>query len=97
MRKVLIGLIVVLVMLGVGAYIAAQQVFGSDRARLLLQDTLSERLGQKVQIASAGASIYPRAGLDLRDVRVVDPAVLQFGRVQVAVIVSPSALPSATL
>src|SRR5262245_41146634 len=84
MRKILIGLVLVLGMLGIGGYIAARQILGSDRTRLLLQDRLSERFGQTVRIASAGASVYPRPGLDLRDVTIGDPAIVQFGRVQVA-------------
>jgi AsmA-like C-terminal region len=84
MRKLIIGLLLVLAVLGIGAYVAAQQIFGSDRARLMLQDKLSERFGQRVQIGSAGVAVYPRPGLDLRDVTIGEPAIVQFGRVQVA-------------
>lgn len=67
-----------------GLYVAVQYLLGSDAVRSQIERQVAARLGQPVHIASAGAWIYPRVGVDLRDVTIGDPVVVQLAHVRVA-------------
>jgi uncharacterized protein involved in outer membrane biogenesis len=65
----------VVLLLAIGLYVAASMLLGSDAVRTQLERQLSDRFGQPVRIASASASIFPRVGVDLRDVNIGQSAV----------------------
>jgi uncharacterized protein involved in outer membrane biogenesis len=74
----------ILAVLVLGLYVAAQQLLASDAVRSAIAGQLSARFGQPVRIASAGAWIFPRVGVDLRDVTIGDPASVHLAHVRVA-------------
>jgi len=84
MRRIrVVAAVLVLGVLALAAYLFARAVLGTDLVRSAVEAQLAARLGQPVRIASAGASIFPRLALDLRDVSIGVPAVVQFGHARV--------------
>ena len=86
-RKVSVLLIVLLVVVvaAVGAYLFVRATLASDLVRSTLEQQLGARLGQPVQIRSAGASLFPRITLDLADVSIGTPAAIHLGTVRIVV------------
>lgn len=80
-RGVVIALAVVIALI-LGGWLVAQHMLGSDLVRSTLEQQLSDRLGQPVHIGAASASIYPRVGVDLRDVTIGSSSGITVGRVQ---------------
>ncbi|PYR76395.1 MAG: hypothetical protein DMF86_12285, partial [Acidobacteria bacterium] len=78
-----VAAVLVLGVLALAAYLFARAVLGTDLVRSAVEAQLAARLGQPVRIASAGATIFPRLALDLRDVSIGVPAVVQFGHARV--------------
>ena len=64
-RRLLIVLLV-LVVLMLGVYIAARQVLGSDLVRRTLEQQMAAAFGQPVRIGSATAAIFPRIAVDFK-------------------------------
>lgn len=77
----------IVIVLAILAAVAAAMVYwflsgaGVQRA---LEEQASAWLGQPVRIASATAQLFPRVGIQLRDVRVGDPARLTLADVEVS-------------
>ena len=73
-RKVLLGALLLVLVLGVGVYFWAKSVLTGDAVRNAVQTQLSEALGQPVTIAKLGVSIFPRVTMDLDTVTIGKPA-----------------------
>ena len=82
MRLRLIVAFGVLLLLAAGVYALAQHALGGDVVRDQIERQLSSRLGQPVHIASASASVLPNVAVDLRDLTIGQPAVVQLARVR---------------
>jgi uncharacterized protein involved in outer membrane biogenesis len=73
-KKLLIGVAVLVVAAGALLYFRAQSIFPSDLVRTNVESQLSAALGQRVTIGSIGATILPRVTMVLTDVRIGTPA-----------------------
>src|SRR6266550_7853744 len=83
---VALGVIVVLmVAIAIGLY----WFLSGDRVRIALERQATKWLGQPVTIGSAGARIFPRPVITLRDVRAGEPVRSVFAEVQVSTGLKP--------
>ncbi|HUR33591.1 MAG TPA: AsmA-like C-terminal region-containing protein [Vicinamibacterales bacterium] len=69
-KKIALGLAIVVVVAGLGLFVWARSVLGTDAVRTALADQLSKALGQPVTVASVSASIYPRVTVRLEGVSI---------------------------
>lgn len=76
LKKVLLGVVLLVVALSAGLFFWARAVFGQDTVRTALAAQLSKALGQPVTIGSVGAKIYPRLAVDLGTVAIGQPGRL---------------------
>jgi uncharacterized protein involved in outer membrane biogenesis len=83
-RRLILALVGVIVLVAVVAAGLVYWFFSGDGIRVALEQQASAWLGQPVKIASARAQIFPRAGVQLGDVRVGEPARLTLADVQVS-------------
>jgi hypothetical protein len=83
LKKILIGGLVLIVVLGGGLFFWARAVLGQDGVRTALASQLSKSLGQPVAIGSVGATIYPRVTVRLGEVSIGDPARIKVGTLDV--------------
>lgn len=81
--KTLVVVLAVLTLILAGTFVAARAVLGSDLVRSSLEQQLSARLGQPVQIQSASAAVFPRVALDLGGVSIGQPAAVRVGRLRI--------------
>ena len=70
----------VVVLIAVGLY----WFLSGDRVRVTLEEQATRWLGQPVTIGSAGAHIFPRPAITLRDVRAGEPVRIVLAEVQVS-------------
>jgi uncharacterized protein involved in outer membrane biogenesis len=63
---------------------AAYWFLGGDGIRLALERQASGWLGQPVRIASATGQVFPRLGIQLREVRIGEPVKIQLADVEVS-------------
>jgi hypothetical protein len=71
------------VLIAAGAVITIRQALASDLVRSRIEQQLAARLGQPVRIGSASPSIFPRIGVELRDVAIGSPPSVQLRRLLV--------------
>jgi len=83
LKKVLIGGVVLVLVLGIGLFFWARAVLGTDTVRTTLAAQLKEALGQPVTIGTVGATIYPRVTVNLGDVSIGQPARIKVGTLHV--------------
>ena len=83
LKKILIGGLLLVVVLGVGLFVWARYVFGQEGVRTTLASQLSSALGQPVKVGSIGASIYPRVTVNLGEVTIGEPARITVRTLQV--------------
>jgi hypothetical protein len=83
LKKILIGGIVVVLVLGIGLFIWARSVLATDAVRSTLATQLAKALGQPVTVGTVSASIYPRVTVNLGDVSIGEPARIKVGRLHV--------------
>ncbi len=76
-KKVLIGVVVVLLVLVAGLALWARSALTGDNVRAAIAAQVSEALGQPVTIGGIGASVFPRVTVDLTDVAIGQPARIQ--------------------
>jgi uncharacterized protein involved in outer membrane biogenesis len=74
MKKVLIGLGVLILLLVAGVFFWARAMFAGDGVRTALAAQLSKSLGQPVTIGSVSAGVYPRVTIKLGEVAIGEPA-----------------------
>ena len=83
MKKVLIGVALLLAVAAGGVYAWAHAIFASDTVRSAVESQLSAALGQPVRVGSMGATIFPRVTMTLNDVRIGEPARITATRLDV--------------
>ncbi|MGE3957319.1 MAG: AsmA-like C-terminal region-containing protein [Vicinamibacterales bacterium] len=69
-KKLAVGLVVLVLVLGVGGFFWARSVLGTDAVRTALADQLSKALGQPVTVEGVSATIYPRVTVTLTGVSI---------------------------
>jgi len=69
-KKLALGVVVLLLLLGVGGYFWAGAVLGTDAVRNALADQLSKALGQPVAVEGVKATVYPRVTVSLTGVTI---------------------------
>src|SRR5688572_30540999 len=74
LKKVVVGIAVLLVAVSAGLYFWAHSIFSSDLVRTRVAAQMSSALGQPVEIGTIGATIFPRVTMSLGDVRIGNPA-----------------------
>ena len=74
LKKVIVGIAVLLVAVTVDLYFWAQSIFSSDLVRTRVAAQMSSALGQPVEIGTIGATIFPRVTMSLGEVRIGNPA-----------------------
>jgi uncharacterized protein involved in outer membrane biogenesis len=74
MRKLLLGILALILVVAIGAILVARGVIGNDTIRRTLEQQLSASLGQPVTIGRLGATFVPRVALDLHDITIGQPA-----------------------
>src|SRR3954453_12567743 len=74
LRKLLIGIVLLIVLVAGAVVLVARGVVGKDPLRTTLEQQLSASLKQPVRIARLGASFYPRVEIDLHDITIGQPA-----------------------
>jgi uncharacterized protein involved in outer membrane biogenesis len=83
MKKVLIGIVLLLVVVAGGLYFWAHAILASETVRTAVESQLTSALGQPVRIGSMGATIFPRVTMTLNDVRIGEPARITAARLDV--------------
>ena len=81
MKKVAVGLAIILIIGGIALAIFARSVLTGENVRAAVAAQLSSALGQPVRIGDLGASVYPRVTMDLGDVAIGEPARIQLEKV----------------
>jgi uncharacterized protein involved in outer membrane biogenesis len=79
MKKIVIGVIGVVLVVMVGVFVWARAVLTSDAVRTTVAAKLSNSLGQPVVIGGLSASIFPRITLNLNNVTIGRPGQLSVG------------------
>ena len=82
--KRVIWLLLALVAVVLAVAGAAYWFLGGDGIRLALERQASGWLGQPVRIASATGQVFPRLGIQLREVRIGEPVKIQLADVEVS-------------
>jgi uncharacterized protein involved in outer membrane biogenesis len=75
-KKVLLGVLVVVVIGAVGLFVWARSVLARDTVRNALANRLTQTLGQPVSIGGIGASIFPRVTVHLTNVTIGRPVAI---------------------
>ena len=73
-KKILLGIVVLILVLGLGLFLWARAVLAGDGARTALAAQLTRTLGHPVTIGGLGVTIFPRIAVNLRDVAIGQPA-----------------------
>jgi hypothetical protein len=84
LRKIIVGVLALILIAGLGLFLYARSVLSSDSVRTTLEQQLTERLEQPVTIGSANASIFPRVALQLTDVTIGKSTPMTVGRISIA-------------
>ncbi|MGE5815305.1 MAG: AsmA-like C-terminal region-containing protein, partial [Acidobacteriota bacterium] len=72
MKKIAIALLVLLLVLVGGAWVAVRVLLAPERVRAAVEAQVSEALGEQVRIGSASARIFPAAGLNLNEITIAN-------------------------
>ena len=83
MKRVIIGIALLLVVASVALGLLARRVLTGENVRAAVAAQLSRALGQPVTIGGLGASVYPRVTMDLTDVTIGQPARVQLASMDV--------------
>ncbi|MGE3843658.1 MAG: AsmA family protein [Vicinamibacterales bacterium] len=84
MLRKLAFVVAFLLLLVAAAAVAVRLWLNSDALRVTLEQQASAALGQPVALGSADATLFPRLGLHLTDVRVGEPAIADIEDITVA-------------
>ena len=82
-RKVVIGVVVLLLVVGLGLFFWARSVLGQDSVRAALAEQLSRAIGQPVKVEGVSATIYPRVTVTLTGVSIGEPARIRVSALDV--------------
>jgi hypothetical protein len=89
MRRLILVVLAIVAVLCLAAAGALYWLLSGDGIRQALETQASAWLGEPVHIAAAHAQLFPRVGIDLRDVRVGEPARVTFASVSVSAPLRP--------
>ena len=89
MRRLILVVLAIVVVLCLVAGAAVYWLLSGDAIRQALETQASAWLGEPVHIAAAHAQLFPRVGIDLRDVRVGEPVRVTFASVSVSAPLRP--------
>jgi len=73
-KKIALGVVVVLLVIGIGLFFWARAILSTDAVRTALAGQLTKALGQPVSVESVSAGIFPRVTLTLKGVSIGQPA-----------------------
>ncbi len=76
-KKVALGVLAVLVVLGLAGYLWLRSTFARDTVRLALASQISSAIGQPVSIDGIGISIFPRVAVSLTGAAIGQPTRIQ--------------------
>ena len=77
LKKVLLGVFLLILLLSIGLFLWVRAVFTEDAVRAALADQLSRALGQPVKVGTIAATLYPRVTVNLGQVSIGEPARVQ--------------------
>src|SRR5262245_64815305 len=80
MKKIALGLVVILILGSVALVVLARRVLTGDNVRAAVAAQLGSAIGQPVTIGGLAASIYPRVTMELTDVSIGQPTRIQLQR-----------------
>jgi uncharacterized protein involved in outer membrane biogenesis len=83
MRRILIGVGIVLVVLVLAAFVWARSILTGEVVRNAVAAQMARALGQPVQIGRLTATVLPRVTMQLHDVRIGEPARILVARLDV--------------
>ncbi len=83
MKRIALGLAVLLILGSLGLALLARWVLTGDNVRAAVAAQLQAAIGQPVTIGGLGASIYPRVTMELTDVSIGQPTRIQLRRAHV--------------
>jgi uncharacterized protein involved in outer membrane biogenesis len=72
MKKLALALVLLLIVLVAGAWIAVRVMLSPERVRAAVEAQMSAALGEPVRIASASARVFPTVGLDLKEISIAN-------------------------
>jgi uncharacterized protein involved in outer membrane biogenesis len=72
-RKVLVGALVAILVVGIGGFFWVRSVFTQDTVRVALAEQLTRQLGQPVKVGRIAATVYPRITVTLGNVTIGEP------------------------
>lgn len=72
MKKLAIALVALLILLVAGGWVAVRVLLAPERVRATVEARASAALGEQVRIGSAVARLFPRVGLELRDITIAN-------------------------
>src|SRR5260221_12568509 len=82
-KRVLVGVVILVVAASAGLFFWVRAVFTQDAVRTAFAAQLSRSIGQPVTIGSIGAGIYPRVTVNLGEVSIGQPARIRIRTLQV--------------
>jgi uncharacterized protein involved in outer membrane biogenesis len=82
-KKIALGIVVLLLVAGIGLFFWAQAVLSTDTVRSALAAQLSQALGQPVTVDAVSAGIYPRVTVTLKGVSIGQPTRIKVGSLDV--------------
>src|SRR5262245_40817644 len=83
LKKVVLGVLVLVVVGALGLFFWARSVFTHDNVRTALAQKLTETLGQPVTIGGIGAGIYPRVTVNLDNVSIGPQTNIRVGALRI--------------
>ncbi|HEY5618592.1 MAG TPA: AsmA-like C-terminal region-containing protein [Vicinamibacterales bacterium] len=83
-RRVIVSALALAIVITLAAAGAAYWFLSGDGIRLALESQAGAWLGQPVRIASATGQVFPRLGIQLREVRIGEPAKMTLADVEVS-------------
>lgn len=83
-RKIALGLVALVVVLGVAGTMVVRSLIDPENVRQTLERRASARLGQPVRVGSVALAFWPRAGVTVTNLAVGEPATLTLARTEVS-------------
>ncbi|MPY88925.1 MAG: AsmA family protein [Luteitalea sp.] len=80
MKKLVLIALALVVLVGVGLFLAVRVLLSPDSVRSAIEAQASAAFGMPVKVGTVSAQLWPRAGLRLTDVRVGEPAQVTLRR-----------------
>jgi uncharacterized protein involved in outer membrane biogenesis len=82
-KKIVAGVVVVIVVAVAGLYFWAQSILATESVRTAIAAQVSKAIGQPVTIGGIGATVFPRVTVNLEQVAIGQPPRIQVGTLAV--------------